>query len=289
MKKILITGAGGLLGSKIVERAEGKYAVYPTHATRSFFSNSLKMDVTDESEVRRVFHKVKPDVAVHTAAVTNVDNCEIDKNYAFKVNAEGTKTLAKVCNEVEARIVYISTDYVFNGEKGLYTEEDEPNPVNYYGLTKLMGENHVSTLCKSFLILRPSVLYGVHPQKPNFVKWVVEALKKRRTIAVVEDHYNSPTFADNLAEVILEMINKELKGIYHTSGVERISRYRFALKIAEVFHYTNLIKPVRMSELKVWTARRPEDSSLCVEKVKKEIDTELLAITQGLMEMKKYE
>lgn len=290
MKKVIISGASGLLGSKIVESAEGKYVVCPTHATRSFFSNSLKMDITDESEVKHVFNKVKPDIVVHTAAVTNVDRCETDKSYALKVNAEGTKILAEACNEAGAKIVYVSTDYVFDGEKGLYTEEDETNPVNYYGLTKLMGEKHVARICDSFLILRPSVLYGVHPWKPNFVKWVINALKERRTINVVEDHYNSPTFADNLAEVILEMIDKELKGLYHISGVERISRYRFALKIAKVFNfYASLIKPVRMSELEVWTARRPEDSSLCVEKVKKEIDTELFAVTHGLREMSKSE
>jgi len=288
MKRLLATGAGGLLGSEIVESAEGRYVVYPTHATRSLFSNSLRMDITDKSEVKHAFNKVRPDIVIHTAALTNVDKCETDKNYALKVNTEGTKILAEACNLVNAKIVYVSTDYVFDGEKGLYTEEDEPNPINHYGLTKLMGEKHAATLCESFVILRTSVLYGVHPEKPNFAKWVISTLKEGKPLNVVEDHYNSPTFAENLAKVILEIVDKGLKGLFHTSGGERISRYRFALKIAETFNFNaRLIKPIKMNELKAWTVKRPKDSSLCVDKIKKQIDTKILDTTQGLREMKR--
>jgi dTDP-4-dehydrorhamnose reductase len=288
MEKIVVAGASGLLGSKIIGKVEKKYAIYPTHATRPLFPNSLKMNITDEIEVKRIFSKVKPDILIHTAAETNVDKCENNKDYALRVNAEGTKVLAKACNQVDARIVYVSTDYVFDGEKGLYTEEDKPNPVNYYGLTKLMGEKYVAELCEGFVILRTSVLYGVHPEKPNFATWVIKSLKEKKRLTVIEDHYNSPTFADNLAEVILEIIDKRLEGVYHTAGSERISRYKFALKIAETFDFNaGLISPIKMSELKVWTAKRPKDSSLRVDKVKKRINTELLGVTQGLREMKK--
>ncbi|MFQ6068742.1 MAG: dTDP-4-dehydrorhamnose reductase [Candidatus Bathyarchaeia archaeon] len=288
MEKVLVTGASGLLGSKIVDKAEKKYIVYPTHATRPLFPNSLEMNITSESEVEHVFSQVEPDVVIHTAAETNVDKCEENKNHALKVNAEGTKNLAKACKQVNAKIVYISTDYVFDGEKGLYTEEDEPNPVNYYGLTKLMGEKYVTELCGNFVILRTSVLYGVHPEKPNFTMWVITALKEKKPLTIVKDHYNSPTFAANFAEVILEIVNKRLEGVYHTAGSERISRYEFALKIAEAFNFnSSLIKPIKMSELKAWKAKRPKDSSLCVDKIKKEINTELLGATQGLKEMRR--
>ena len=288
MEKIIVTGASGLLGSKIVGKAEKKSAVYPTHATLPLFPNSLKMNITDESEVKHVFSKVKPDVVIHTAAETNVDKCENNKNYALKVNAEGTKILSEACRQADARIVYVSTDYVFDGEKGLYAEEDEPNPVNYYGLTKLMGEKYVAELCEGFVILRTSVLYGVHPEKPNFAMWVLKSLKEKNRLTVVEDHYNSPTFADNLAEVVLEIIGKRLEGFYHTAGSERISRYEFALKIAETFDFdVSLLSPIKMSELKAWNAKRPKDSSLCVDKVKKRTNTELLGVTQGLREMSK--
>ncbi len=286
MEKILVTGASGLLGSKIIDKAEEKYFVFPTHVRSQLFPRSLKMNITDKSEVERIFSKVKPDIVVHTAAETNVDKCENQKEHALRVNVEGTKVLAEACKQVDARIVYVSTDYVFDGKKGSYSEEDRPNPINYYGLTKLMGEKCVKEFCEDFLILRTSVLYGVHPEKPNFAMWVLRTLSEQKKLSVVEDHYNSPTLADNLAEVILEVVNKKLEGLYHTAGSERVSRYRFALQIAEIFDFdANLIKPIKMSELKSWTAKRPKDSSLCIDKVKKQIDTKLLGITQGLKEM----
>ena len=288
MYKILVTGASGLLGSKVIDKSEAEYVVFPTHSTQQFSPCSLRMNITDENEVKSVFGKVKPNVVVHTAAETNVDECETHKEHALKVNADGTKNLAEACNQIGARILYISTDYVFDGEKGFYTEEDHPNPVNHYGLTKLKGEKYVQELCSSFAILRTSVLYGVHPQKPNFAKWIITALKEGKSIHVVEDHYNSPTLADNLAEAIVEIIGRELEGLYHTAGNERISRYEFALKIAEAFDLeASLVKPVKMDDLKGWKAKRPKDSSLCVDKVQKKIVTRLQDVTHGLKEMKK--
>ena len=185
-------------------------------------------------------------------------------------------------------VVYISTDYVFDGEKGRYLEEDQPNPVNYYGQTKLTGEEHVKKLCERYVIMRTSVLYGTHPTKLNFATWTVTSLLEKRPLAIVEDHFNSPTLASNLARAALEIVEKELWGVYHAAGTERISRYGFALKIAEVFNLdVSLVKPIRMSELKTWTAKRPKDSSLRVDKIRRKIDVELLDVTRGLLEMKK--
>jgi len=252
------------------------------------FPNSEQMDVTNEDEVKRVFDQVKPDVVVHAAAETNVDKCEVHRNAALMVNSEGTRIVAKACEMGSGRMVYVSTDYVFDGNKGRYTEDDKPNPVNYYGLTKLMGEKHVTRLCKHFAILRTSVLYGVHVERPNFAMWVVRNLKQGNPLTIVEDHFNSPTLANSLARSILEIANKGLEGIYHTAGCDRMSRYNFATKIAEAFDLdASLIKPIKMAELKEWTAKRPKDSSLNTNKVRKEIDTELVGITRGLAEMKR--
>jgi dTDP-4-dehydrorhamnose reductase len=285
--KVLVTGAGGLLGSKIVELAKD-YTVYKTHASHPFFSDSMKMDITNEAEVRQVFSQVTPNVVIHTAAETNVDKCENRREHAWKINAEGTRILAEACNKANAKMMYISTDYVFDGEKGLYTEEDEPNPVNYYGLTKLMGEKNVEKHCENFAILRTSVLYGTHPEKPNFVKWVIAALAQGTPLTVVEDHYNSPTLADNLAEAVIEAVKSRVRGVYHASGSERTSRYDLALRAAETFNFdATLVRPIRMSELKAWIAKRPKDSSLCADEIQREIGVKLLDVTQGLMEMKR--
>ena len=285
--KLLVTGASGFLGNKIVELAKNDYTIIPIHNTKPLHSNSLKLDITDAIEVLNLLDKLKPDAVVHTASETNVDKCETEKEHAWKINVEGTRNIAEACQKVNAKLVYISTDYVFDGEKGLYNEEDKPNPVNYYGLTKLEGEKQVIEHCKNYAILRTSVLYGWHPWKQNFATWIINKLKQQQEITVVEDHYNTPTLADNLAEMAVEVAEKDLRGLYHASGRERISRYEFAKQIAKTFNLNaDLIKPVKMSQLTAWIAKRPKDSSLNTGKIQKQLKTKPLNITEGLNKMK---
>jgi len=288
MERLIITGASGLLGSKLIELAKKDYTVIPLHKTKPLHSNSLKLDITDTTEVLNLFNELKPDVVIHTASETNVDKCETEKEHAWKTNVEGTRNLALACSQASAKLVYISTDYVFDGEKGRYTEEDKPNPINYYGVTKLEGENQVTQNCKHYTILRTSVLYGWHPWKQNFATWTINQLKQNKEITVVKDHYNTPTLADNLAEIAIEAVQKDLQGLYHASGSERISRYEFTRKIAKTFQLnTNLIKPIKMSQLTVWIAKRPGDSSLNTEKIQKQLKTKPLNITEGLNKIRK--
>jgi len=287
MKRILVTGASGLLGSKIVKLAEPSFEVIPTHNRRSLFKNSVKMDITKSVEVFQVVAKMKPDLVMHVAAETRVDQCEKNKEDAWKVNAEGTKNVAVACGNINIKLIHVSTDYVFDGEKGLYVESDKPNPVNYYGWTKLNGEESIKENCPDYVIARTSVLYGWHPWKTNFVLWVLESLRRGEPITVVDDHYNSPTLADNLAEALLEMAAKDLSGVFHTAGSERINRYEFAVKIAKNFELdANMIRPVKMGELKMWIAKRPHDSSLCIRKAQKQLKTKFLNIQESLKIMK---
>jgi len=288
VQKLLITGTSGLLGNKIVKVAKHNYEVIPTHNTKPLHSNSLKLEITNLNEALSIFNKLEPNIAIHTASETNVDKCETEKEHAWKTNAEGTRNIAKACQKVNAKLVYISTDYVFDGEKGLYNEEDKPNPVNYYGVTKLEGEKQVIEHCKNYAILRTSVLYGWHPWKQNFVTWIINALKQNKELTVVEDHYNTPTLADNLAEIALEAVQKDLRGLYHASGNQRISRYEFAKQTAKIFNLDqNLIKPIKMSQLTAWIAKRPRDSSLNTDNIQKQLKTKPLNITEGLNRMKK--
>jgi len=284
----LVTGASGLLGDKIVELAKNDYTVIPLHKTKPLHSNSIKLDITDATEVLNLFSKLKLDAVIHSASETNVDKCETEKEHAWKINVEGTRNIALACSKLSAKLVYISTDYVFDGEKGNYEEQDKPNPINYYGVTKLEGENQVIHHCKNYAILRTSVLYGCHPWKQNFATWTINQLKQNKGITVVQDHYNTPTLADNLAEITIEAVQKDLQGLYHASGNERISRYQFAQQIAKTFHLNpNLIKPVKMSQLTAWIAKRPKDSSLNTDKIQKQLKTKPLNITEGLNRMKK--
>jgi dTDP-4-dehydrorhamnose reductase len=288
MDKLLVTGASGLLGSKIVGLAREDYEVIPLHNTNSLHPNSLKLDITNQNQVFNLFNKLKPDAAIHTASETNVDKCETEKKLAWEVNVDGTRNIAEACQKSGAKLLYISTDYVFNGKKGNYGEEDEPNPIDYYGVTKLEGENQVIQNCKNYAILRTSVLYGWHPWKHNFATWVINELKQNKEITVVEDHYNTPTLADNLAEMAIEAIPKDLQGVYHACGSERIGRYEFARQIARAFDLNqNLIRPIKMEQLTAWIAKRPRDSSLNTDKIRSQLEAKPLNITEGLDRMKK--
>lgn len=286
-ERLLVTGASGLLGNKTVKIAEGKFNVVALHNTKPMSPSSLKLDITDQKMVSELFKHHRPRAVIHTASETNVDKCETQKEHAWKTNVEGTRNVAKACNEAHAKLVYISTDYVFDGEKGNYNEEDKPTPISYYGLTKLEGENQVIENCRDYAILRTSVIYGWHPWKQNFATWVINQLRQEKNITVVGDHYNTPTLADNLAEMSIEIVQKDFKGMYHASGSERISRYEFAVQIAKTFQLNpNLIRPIKMKELTAWIAKRPKDSSLNTDKIRKQLKTKPLNITEGLHRMK---
>jgi dTDP-4-dehydrorhamnose reductase len=286
-RKLLVTGASGLLGSWTVALAESDCAVTPTDVIEPAHPNAVKIDITDAEGVRQLFQKLRPDTVIHTASETNVDKCETERERAWKINVDGTRNIAEACSETSAKLVCISTDYVFDGEKGFYDEEDSPNPIDFYGLTKLEAEKEVMRHCKNFAVLRTSVLYGRHPWKQDFATWVINKLRQNQEITVVDDHFNTPTLADNLAKMALEVGERDLQGIFHTSGIERISRYEFARKIAQTFNLNPvLIKPIKMNELKAWIAKRPKDSSLNTGKVQKQLKTKPLNINEGLSKLK---
>jgi len=286
MEKLLVTGASGLLGNWTVMLADKAYTVVPMDVIEPRHPNAVKADITDPETVRQLFTKLKPDVVIHTASETNVDRCETERELAWKINVVGTRNLAVTSLETRAKLIYISTDYVFDGEKSLYTEDDAPNPIDYYGLTKLEGERQVMRRCKNWAVLRTSVLYGRHPMKQDFATWVINKLKQQQEITVVDDHFNTPTLAENLAQMILEVAARDLQGVFHASGCERINRYEFARKIAETFSLdSSLIKPVKMSELKAWIAKRPRDSSLNTAKIQRELITKPLSINEGLLKL----
>jgi dTDP-4-dehydrorhamnose reductase len=258
--KIFITGGSGLLGSKIAEIALKKYGheVYAGYChNKPEFGEPVKFNLAKDTDVE-VIYKIKPEVIIHTAALTNVDECETNKELAYKINAEGTKRVAEIANEQRAFLVYVSTDYVFSGDKGMYKEEDEPNPIDHYGYTKLIGEKYCDC------IARPCVIYGAKPAsgKVNFALWLIEKLRNREEVKIVTDQYITPTLNTNLARMLLELAKKELEGIFHVAGKERVSRYDFALRVANKFESDkNLITPSRMADMR-WIASRPKDSSL---------------------------
>jgi len=287
--KLLITGASGLLGHKVAQLAIQKehevYSIYKEHPIN--LGTPIKLDLANSSEIAKVIIRIKPEAIIHTAAYTNVDGCETNKDLAWKVNAEATKHIAIASTNTNAHLTYVSTDYVFDGENGLYMEEDQPNPIGYYGYTKLKGEEFVEKFSQEWCITRTSVVYGWgQTQKLNFATWLISNLKQGKEVKILTDQHVSPTLNANLAEMLLEISEKRITGILHTAGDTRASRYKFALKLAQIFNLnTNLIKPAKMSEI-AWKAKRPKDSSLNVSKADALLNAKPLKLDQALRRMK---
>ena len=263
--KLLITGASGLYGSKLAKIALSKnFEVYSSDIqSLSIYGNFVKLDISGKEQVYEAFKTIKPDVVVHAATLTDVDKCELNKELAWKVNVEGTKNIVEAAKAVGSFLIYISSDYVFGGETGRYKETDAPNPINYYGVTKLKAEEIVKTQ-KEYFIARPSVMYGSTPAagKVNFALWIIESLRKGEHVKIITDQWNTPTLNTNLAEMTLEVIERKLTGIYHLCGATRVSRFEFAEQIADVFSLDKgLIDKVLSSQFTM-AAKRPMDSSL---------------------------
>lgn len=284
MERLFITGGSGLLGSKFTS-LNSDYEIITTYNTNPK-DNAVKLDITDENDVLSKIESLSPDLVVHAAALTNVDYCEEHPEEADKINGQGTLNLVKACKKVGAKLIYVSTDFVFDGKKGMYQENEKTNPLSYYGLSKLKGEEFIQNSDVDYAIARVSVLYGWHTNF-NFVTWVINELKEDNQINIVTDEYNSPTFADNAAEAILNIYSRGKEGVYHIAGDERINRFDFAKNIARVFELDEtLINPI-LSENLIRKAERPMDSSLSVEKARSDLDIKLLNTTEGLKEMKK--
>jgi dTDP-4-dehydrorhamnose reductase len=288
--KLLVTGASGLFGSRLAELALRKnlevYAVSSQH--QSPYGTPIQLDVSDKNAVEQTFKKIRPDTVVHAAALTDVDKCEKEKELAWKINVEGTENIVNSSKKNRTFLIYISTDYIFDGEKGLYKENDPPNPINHYGFTKLKAEQHVKRL-KEYCIARPSVIYGTTPAagKVNFALWLINKLKRKEEVKITTDQWNSPTLNTNLAEMTLEIIERKITGVHHLSGATRISRYDFSKLLAQIFNLDgSLIIPSTSPEFH-WTAKRPKDSSLNIEKTKQILKTKPLTIDQALEKMKK--
>jgi dTDP-4-dehydrorhamnose reductase len=301
LDKLLIVGSSGLVGSKIaaLSSKHGFEAFNTAHSRKTSLPRALQMDITDRDATIRLVRQVEPRVIINTAAITNVDYCETHAEEAQRLNVEGVRNLAEASIESKIRFIQISTDYVFDGAVGHYTEEDTPRPLNVYGRTKLEAEAIVSRL-QSYAIARPSVIYGWNPPETtgtpsdslklmNFAMFVVDKLKKVEIVNAVRDQYSSPTFADTLAESLLRLARHDENGIFHTAGRTCLSRYEFAVKIAKLFSYNNeLVRPVFSSEFKQM-AQRPKDTCLNVGKAERVLGMRFLSADEGIAEMHRQE
>ena len=289
--KLLITGASGLYGSKLAQLAESKgnqvYSVHNQHTTNHGIP--VQIDLSNKAKTQNEIKKIDPDVIVHAATMTDVDKCELNRELAWKINVDGTDAVAKAAKLCNAFLLYISTDYIFDGEKGFYKETDLPSPLSYYGYTKLKAEEHVKSTVDDYSIARTSVIYGAQPAagKINFALWVLNKLKKKEQTNVFVDQWNSPTLNTSLAEMTLEVAGQKLNGTYHLSGATRISRLDFAKTLAKTFELdVSLLIPSTLKDF-AFPAKRPKDSSLDTTKASQILKNKPLTIDQAVEMLKK--
>lgn len=255
--RILLTGANGQFGRMFAATAA------PRHEVIGFGHAQLKVD--EAAAVATAVTRVRPDWIVHAAAMTDVDGCERDPQAAHRVNAEGSGNVARAAAKSGARVAVLSTDYVFDGERGRYNETDAANPVSVYGTSKLEGERLAVAAVPGTLICRTAVVWG--PHKKNFVSWVRDGLRNGTPLRIVKDQWVSPTHTLDLSRQVVALVEAGASGIYNTAGAERLSRLEMAQHIARHDGLdASAIEPIAMSDL-AWVARRPRDSSLDVRKI----------------------
>jgi len=294
-KRILVVGSNGMLGQRIITYLSKKPKVELLASSAEEFSYDGNtayaiVDLCRKESVKNVIYDFFPDVIINTAAFTNVDLCETEREIAWKVNVRGVEYLAETARIIDAHLIHLSTDYVFDGKNGPYSENSKPRPISYYGRTKLASENVIRLNGALHTIIRTNVLYGpVKMGRPDFVKWVVTNLRENKEIRIVTDQINNPTYIDDIVQAIDKIIDYKKQGIFNIGGAELLSRYDFTVRIADFFNLNkDLIKPIITADLKQ-PAPRPLKSGLVTLKAETmlgykphKIDDSFLKIKQEL-------
>lgn len=278
----MITGAEGQLGKALQIGLTDKFNILSTTRQPTQLAknqrNVQKLDITNKENISNVLESFKPDIIINCAAYTNVDGSEINKDLAHQVNVEGLRNLIQL-SDINTYLIQISSDYVFDGDSGPYSEDEHTFPVNYYGKTKLEAENILRGTRRKWAIFRPNVLYSSDLfSKGNFFAWVYRSLLKKDSIYVVTDQISNPTFNLQIVRAIFQCIIMDFEGILHIGSDDYMSRYEFALDIAKVFGFdSDLITKIDTDSLtqkvKSYIAKRPLHSGLVVSKIEKELNT----------------
>ena len=282
--KYLVTGSSGLIGNQIIlDLEQSGQTVYSCYNNiKPLYGIPTKLNLLNLENISTTFKTIQPDVIIHSAALTDVEKCEMEPKLANSINTKATEIIAKETEHLDSYLIYLSTDYVFDGKKGLYNEIDFPNPLNHYGKTKLTGEKTVETNTSKWSIIRTSTPFGTNSIKKTFPVWLIENLQKNKKVNILEDQFTSPTYVPNLSQMILEIIAHNLEGLFHVSGSTRISRFEFAKIIAEKLNLDlSLLNPVKI-DVMPWKAKRPVDSSLDISKINSILNTKPFSIEKSL-------
>lgn len=292
MKRILITGSNGLLGQKLAElllpmadvellaTSRGKNKLAAVFPELPFAS----MDVTDMAQVMKVVGEFRPTHMIHTAAMTNVDECESDREGCLKLNRDAVLYLGAACEEFDVHLIHLSTDFIFDGEDGPYDERAAPNPINFYGESKRLGEEIVKKSRCKWAILRTVLVYGVAHDygRTNIVLWVRDSLKAGKVIKVVEDQFRTPTLAEDLAMGCWLAVKHNAEGIYNISGKEMLTPYDMALQVAAYFNLDNSLIDKADASTFSQPAKRPPKTGFIITKAEKDLGYAPRGFTEGI-------
>ncbi|RYG05170.1 MAG: SDR family oxidoreductase [Chitinophagaceae bacterium] len=291
MKTILVTGSNGLLGQKITEKIlkEGGVNLIATAKGGNRFPQKVgyiysEMDISSREEVYAVVEKYRPDAIVHTAAVTNVDIAESNRELAFELNVEAVQTLIDVCEKNDIQFVHLSTDFIFDGKEGPYSEDAVPNPLSYYGETKLLAEQVIQKSTCKWAILRTILVYGIvsDMSRSNIVLWAKGALEKGIPLNVVNDQWRAPTLAEDLADACLLAVEHRAQGVYHISGKDSMSISELVRKVADFWELDkSLINEISSASLNQ-AAQRPIRTGFILDKAMTELSYHPHSFEEGL-------
>ena len=287
--KIVVIGGSGIIGSKIVKKLleNNNDVSYTYYENKMDVGIGYKIDIRKKDETENFISKINTDLVIHTSALTNIDVCETNKELADSINVEGTKNVVSGCKKNNSKIVYISTSFVFNGDKQKYDESEETYPSTYYGKTKSLGEEIVKNSELSFLILRTDQPYYWKEkwQRENSVLRVLQTLKKGQVLKEITDWYNVPTYVPDFVNALENLIVSNLSGIFHVCGSDFVSRYEWSIATAKIFGLDEkLIKPISSENLHLPAKR--VNINLSNDKIYQKTGIRMNGIIDGLQLMK---
>lgn len=284
--KLLLIGASGVLGSRLYNDAiHRKWNVLGTYFSQEC-EGLFCLDLKDKKSINKLLNFFNPDTVVLAGGITDVDLCEMKPGLAEEVNIKGTLYIIKKVKEYRARLVFLSTDYVFDGRGGPYSEEAMPSPINFYGKTKLEAEEAVKALLKDYLIVRTSQLYGFDHRQKNFAIKIISNMRRNKNVYAAEDFYSTPTYAGSLSQGIIKLLEDNERGVFNIAGTDFLNRYEYVNKISETFYLKkDLIKKVKLKDLKL-KAPRPKKGGLDISKMRRISKDTLLDCEQGLQRLK---
>ena len=282
--RLLITGASGLLGNNLAYYFKDKYEILGLYNSHPVIINGIcteECDISHKDSIRKIIHEFKPSIIFHCASLTNIDQCEIDKDITKKINVLSTRYLVECITDKDVKLIYISTDAVYDGVRGNFSEDNNVNPLNYYGISKLEGELEILKKENS-LVFRTNIFGWNIQDKESLGEWILDELKANRNINGFEDAYFSSIYTLEFARVIDITIRKDLKGVYNCGSVDTCSKYEFAQKIAEFFGLDEkLITPILINDFN-FKAKRGKKLTLNVRKLQNKLDYKLPTIGQSI-------